>query len=89
MRVLFTALPATGHVHAIMPLGMAVKEARTPERIGPAIQEVLTHERYRSATAAFAAEMAALPPISHAVELLEQLARDRRPLRRHPSGSPA
>jgi hypothetical protein len=43
---------------------------------------VLANDRYRSAAADFAAEMAALPPISHAVGLLERLAHERRPLRR-------
>jgi UDP:flavonoid glycosyltransferase YjiC (YdhE family) len=55
---------------------------RTPDRIRDHALAVLGDPSYRERAAALAAEMAALPPIEHAVDLIEQLvlgvrARDR------------
>jgi UDP:flavonoid glycosyltransferase YjiC (YdhE family) len=75
--------PYTAERVAALGLGLAIGPGeRSAQRIGQAIQEVLAQDRYRSAAADFAAEMAALPPISHAVRLLERLARDRVPITR-------
>jgi UDP:flavonoid glycosyltransferase YjiC (YdhE family) len=56
-------------------------EERTPDVIRARVREVLADATYRSAAGRFAAEMAALPGIDHAVALLEQLARDGKPIR--------
>jgi N-glycosyltransferase len=76
--------PYTAERVAALGLGVALGPGeRSGERIGQAIREVLAQDRYRIATSAFAAEMAALPPISRAVELLERLAHERLPILRH------
>jgi len=60
-------------------LGRAVAPAeRDPATIRSRVREVLAEPRYRDSARRFAEEMQALPPIEHAVELLEQLARDHR-----------
>lgn len=75
--------PYTASRVAALGLGVAIgPEERTPKTIRAAIRKVLAQDRYRSAARAFAAEMAALPPIGHAVELLERLARGRQPILR-------
>ena len=75
--------PYTAERVAALGLGLAIgQEERTPQRIGQAIREILVQDRYRSATAAFAAEMASLPPISHAVRLLERLTSEVEPIPR-------
>lgn len=75
--------PYTAERVAGLGLGIGIgPEDRSAQRIGLAIREVLDQDRYASAAAAFAAEMAALPPMAHAVELLERLVRDRRPIPR-------
>lgn len=56
-------------------------EERRPDVIRARLREVLANASYRSAAGQFAAQMAALPGIDHAVALLERLARDRRPIR--------
>lgn len=50
-------------------------EERTPDVIRARLREVLADATFRSAAGRFAAEMAALPRIDHAVALLERLAR--------------
>jgi N-glycosyltransferase len=64
-------------------LGRAVgPHERDPATIRSRIREVMAEARYRDSARAFAAEMQALPSIEHAVTLLEQLARDGRPIPR-------
>jgi N-glycosyltransferase len=64
-------------------LGRAVSpDERDPATIRGRIREVLAEPRYRENAQRFSEEMQALPPISHAVALLEQLARDGRPIPR-------
>jgi UDP:flavonoid glycosyltransferase YjiC (YdhE family) len=75
--------PYTAERVEALGLGRAVApEERDAETIRSRAREVLSEPRYRDNARAFAAEMQALPPIEHAVELLEQLARDRRPIPR-------
>ena len=75
--------PYTAQRVAALGLGVAVDRVdRSPGRIRAAVREVLAEDRYRSNAQAFAREMQALPPIGHAVTLLEELARDRRPIPR-------
>lgn len=59
---------------------MVAPEERDPATIRSRVREVLADPRYRDNALAFAAEMQSLPPIEHAVGLLEQLARDRIPI---------
>lgn len=62
-------------------LGMAVSPAqRTPRIIRSRVRAVLADPRYRRNAEAFAADMASLPPLTHAVTLLERLARDHQPI---------
>jgi UDP:flavonoid glycosyltransferase YjiC (YdhE family) len=64
-------------------LGRAVRpEERDPATIRARVREVLAEPRYRENAQRFAEEMQALPPMRHAVKLLEQLARDRVPIPR-------
>jgi glycosyltransferase, MGT family len=64
-------------------LGRAVApHERDPSTIRSRIREVMAEPRYGDNARVFAAEMQALPPIGHAVALLEQLARDGRPIPR-------
>ncbi len=55
-------------------------EERTPTAIRAAVREVLTNPTYRAAAGRMRDEMAALPGPEHAVELLERLAVEKRPL---------
>jgi UDP:flavonoid glycosyltransferase YjiC (YdhE family) len=52
--------------------------ALTPEDARAAVSEVLSEPRYRSAAVLLQAEIAAQPPPSHAVALLERLSDRRR-----------
>jgi UDP:flavonoid glycosyltransferase YjiC (YdhE family) len=75
--------PYTAERVEALGLGRAVSpDERDPQTIRSRIREVLAEPRFRDNAQAFAAEMQALPPIGHAVELLEQLARDHRPILR-------
>ena len=75
--------PYTAERVEALELGRAVSpEERDPATIRTRIREVLANTLYRDNARAFAAEMEALPPIEHAVGLMEQLARDRRPIPR-------
>lgn len=57
-------------------------DERDPGIIRGRIREVLAEPRYRANAQRFSEEMQALPPISHAVSLLEQLAKEARPILR-------
>ena len=57
-------------------------DERDPAIIRERVREVLVEPRFRANAQAFSEEMQALPPIEHAVGLLEQLARDRVPIPR-------
>ena len=62
-------------------LGRAVlSDERDPATIRARVREVLAEPRFRANARAFSEEMQALPPMAHAVSLLEQLARDRQPI---------
>ena len=75
--------PFTAERVEALGLGRAVlPDERDPETIRSRVREVLAEPRYRAHAQAFSAEMQALPPMEHAVELLEQLARDREPIPR-------
>jgi MGT family glycosyltransferase len=75
--------PYTAERVEALGLGRAVSpEERDPAIIRSRIREVLAEPRYRANAQRFSAEMQALPPISHAVSLLERLARDGRPIPR-------
>jgi UDP:flavonoid glycosyltransferase YjiC (YdhE family) len=64
-------------------LGLVVRRSeRAPAVIRSRLREVMGDPAYRRNAQAFAAEMASLPPLAHAVTLLEELARDRRPILR-------
>lgn len=55
-------------------IGRTVRpDNRTPDHIRTQSRAVLTDPQYRAAVGALAADMAALPPLEHAVELLEKL----------------
>jgi len=69
-------------------LGRAVSpDERDPATIRARIREVLAEPRFRENAQRFSEEMQALPPIEHAVEPLEQLAREGRPIPRSASES--
>ena len=75
--------PYTAERVEALGLGRAVlPDERDPQTIRSRIREVLAEPRFRENAQAFAAEMQALPPIGHAVELMEELARDKRPIPR-------
>jgi UDP:flavonoid glycosyltransferase YjiC (YdhE family) len=75
--------PYTAERVEAMGLGRAVAaDERDPATIRSRVREVLAEPSFRANAQAFAAEMQALPPIGHAVELLQQLARDGRPIPR-------
>ena len=64
-------------------LGCTVRPGeRDPATIRARVREVLAEPRFSANARAFSAEMQALPPMAHAVTLLEQLARDRQPILR-------
>ncbi len=63
--------------------GIAIPEApRSPEVIAAAVTDVLGEPRYGVAAQAIATSIEALPSTDHAVDLLERLARERRPVLR-------
>ncbi len=71
-----------GRVEALA-LGRAVAvEERTPAVIRDRTAEVLGDPRFRRNAEALAAEIAQLPPLGHAVELVERLAAERQPILR-------
>lgn len=75
--------PYTAQRVAALELGVAIdRRERTPARIRSAVRHVLAEDRYRKNARAFAGAMAALPPIGHAVALVERLVRDARPIPR-------
>jgi MGT family glycosyltransferase len=75
--------PYTAERVEALGLGRAVApDERDPATIRSRIREVLAEARYRENARAFAAQMAALPSMGHAIELLEQLAHDGRPILR-------
>ena len=64
-------------------LGVGVPpDDRDAARLRTRVRKVLEVPDYRRRATAFAAEIAALPPLSEAVRLIERLARDREPIRR-------
>jgi MGT family glycosyltransferase len=80
--------PYTAERVDALGLGRAVsREERDPETIRARVREVLAEPRYRANAQAFSHEMQALPPMEHAVELLEQLAREGNPIPRSASES--
>jgi UDP:flavonoid glycosyltransferase YjiC (YdhE family) len=75
--------PYTAERVEALGLGRAVgPDERDPATIRSRVREVLGDDRFRSNAQSFAAEMEALPPIEHAVALLERLVAQRRPIPR-------
>jgi UDP:flavonoid glycosyltransferase YjiC (YdhE family) len=75
--------PYTAERVEALGLGRAVSpEERDPAVIRARVREVLGEPRYRTNAQRFSDEMQALPPISHAVSLVEQLAREGQPILR-------
>jgi MGT family glycosyltransferase len=75
--------PYTAERVDALGLGRAVgPDERDPATIRARVTEVLAEPRYRANAQAFSEEMQALPPMEHAVALLELLARDRIPIPR-------
>jgi UDP:flavonoid glycosyltransferase YjiC (YdhE family) len=61
-------------------------EERSPEIIRERLRDVLADPTYRATARQFADEMAALPGVDHAVQLLERVQRDRKPMPRNVIG---
>lgn len=62
-------------------LGLAVAPPdRAPDIIRERVRRVLHEPPFSERAAAFARDMAALPPLSHGIDLLERLARERQPI---------
>jgi N-glycosyltransferase len=87
MGLPLVVLPIGGDQHytaervEALGLGRAVAPTeRDPATIRSRIREVLADPRYADRARAFSEEMQALPPIGHAIDLLVQLARERRPI---------
>jgi UDP:flavonoid glycosyltransferase YjiC (YdhE family) len=57
-------------------------DARTPDRIKEAVRQVLGDPSFRTGAEALQRDMAALPDVTRAVELLEELVTQRQPLTR-------
>jgi UDP:flavonoid glycosyltransferase YjiC (YdhE family) len=75
--------PYTAERVEALGLGRAVSpDERDPATIRARVREVLGEARFGANAQRFSEEMQALPPISHAVSLLEQLAREGRPILR-------
>jgi MGT family glycosyltransferase len=75
--------PHTAQRVEALGLGRAVwPHERTPGTIRARIREVMGDERFRRNARAFADEMRAQPPVSHAVDLLERLAASGEPILR-------
>lgn len=73
--------PYTAERVEALGLGRRVgPDERSAPIIRARLREVLADQTYREAARAFAADMAALPGLDHAVALLERLARDRAPI---------
>ena len=73
--------PYTAERVEALGLGRRVgPEERDADVIRSSLRDVLDDSTYRRAAGAFAADMAALPDLRHAVALLEQLAHDGRPI---------
>jgi UDP:flavonoid glycosyltransferase YjiC (YdhE family) len=56
-------------------------QERTPEQIKRQALAILKDPAYRRRAMALSEEMAALPPLEHALALIERLANDRVPVR--------
>ncbi len=55
--------------------GLAVGEdERTPDEIRRSLRRLLDHQEYRDRAGEIAAEIASLPTVDHAAELIERLA---------------
>ena len=75
--------PYTAERVEALGLGRRVgPDERRSDVIRERLREVLTDPAYREHARGFAADMAALPGMDHAVGLLERLVRDRRPIPR-------
>jgi MGT family glycosyltransferase len=75
--------PFTARRVAALGLGLAVApEEREPDIIRARVRRVLQEPEFRASARAFADEMEALPPMSHAVGLLERLVQEKRPILR-------
>jgi UDP:flavonoid glycosyltransferase YjiC (YdhE family) len=75
--------PYTAERVEALGLGRAVSpEERDPANIRARVREVLGEPRFRANAERFSEEMQELPPIGHAVTLLEQLAREGEPILR-------
>lgn len=75
--------PYTAERVEALGLGRAVSpEERASAIIRARVREVLGEPRFRANAKRFSEEMQALPPISHAVSLLEHLAREGKPILR-------
>ena len=73
--------PYTAERVEALGLGWRVgPDERRPEIIRDRLREVLAAPEFRTEARRFAADMAALPGIDHAGELLERLATTRRPI---------
>jgi UDP:flavonoid glycosyltransferase YjiC (YdhE family) len=73
--------PYTAERVEALGLGRQVSpDERTPDVIRGRLREVLADPTYRANAEAFAADMAALPGVDHAVDLLEQLVLHREPI---------
>ena len=57
-------------------------DERTPDRVRQAMRTVLEDPRYRAGAERVCDDIAAMPGLEHAVELLERLAVERQPIRR-------
>ncbi len=75
--------PYNAECSAALGVGVVIEpDNRTPEAIWAAVRVVLADPTYRQKAEHVRDEMAALPGPEYAVELLERLARERRPLMR-------
>jgi len=78
---IFADQPYNAACCAALGVGAVIgPDERTPEAIREAVREVLATPSYRQNAEQVRDEMAALPGPEHAVALLEQLAREKRPL---------
>lgn len=66
---------------AALGVGRAIsRDDITPEAVREATREVLSHPRYRRNAGRLRDEMAELPGVNHAVDLVERLVTERRPI---------
>jgi UDP:flavonoid glycosyltransferase YjiC (YdhE family) len=88
VAVPFVVIPISGDQHysgeriAALGLGRVAAAQRSVETIASTARAVLADDTHRVHARAFAEANAALPPIAHAVALLERLAAERRPILR-------